>query len=210
MSCASSRSVGGDQEQGEVDAGRPGQHGMHQPLMARHIDEADPFRRHCCAGSRVRRHIHEGVAEFDADAAFHFFGQPIRIHARERVHQRRLTMIDMAGRANDHVEPRTDCRFGSLKRNASAGNCASNACGSSRQRKLSSRLSSPIRPITGNGNTDLFKGQLDMRDGYIITRCGRDGGATATSAPGVFAAGDVQDHVYRQAITSAATGCMAA
>ncbi|BAU74347.1 thioredoxin-disulfide reductase [Metapseudomonas furukawaii] len=59
-------------------------------------------------------------------------------------------------------------------------------------------------------NTDLFQGQLEMRDGYLIVKGGLDGNATATSIPGVFAAGDVADHVYRQAITSAGSGCMAA
>jgi len=59
-------------------------------------------------------------------------------------------------------------------------------------------------------NTDLFTGQLDMENGYIRTLCGNDGNMTATSIPGVFAAGDVQDPFYRQAITSAGTGCMAA
>ena len=59
-------------------------------------------------------------------------------------------------------------------------------------------------------NTDLFVGQLEMENGYLVTQGGRSGNATQTSIPGIFAAGDVQDHIYRQACTSAGTGCMAA
>ena len=85
--------------------------------------------------------------------------------------------------------------------------------------RIKSTLDNNVTDVTLHGvfiaighkpNTSLFEGQLDMKNGYIRTLTGLEGMATATSLPGVFAAGDVQDHVYRQAITSSGTGCMAA
>ena len=85
--------------------------------------------------------------------------------------------------------------------------------------RLRSTLSGETRQLDAMGvfiaightpNTGIFEGQLDMANGYIRVQSGLEGNATATSVPGVFAAGDVMDHVYRQAITSAGSGCMAA
>jgi thioredoxin reductase (NADPH) len=85
--------------------------------------------------------------------------------------------------------------------------------------RLKSTLDGQLSDLTVHGvfiaighvpNTSIFAGQLDMKNGYIKTKTGLEGMATATNIPGVFAAGDVQDHIYRQAITSAGTGCMAA
>ena len=78
------------------------------------------------------------------------------------------------------------------------------------QRKQDLDVSGVFVAVGHAPNTQLFAGQLEMKNGYIVVRSGTSGNATQTSIPGVFAAGDVADHVYRQAITSAGTGCMAA
>jgi thioredoxin reductase (NADPH) len=71
-------------------------------------------------------------------------------------------------------------------------------------------LSGVFIAIGHKPNTDIFEGKLELEHGYIVTKSGRTGFATATSVEGVFAAGDVQDMIYKQAVTSSATGCMAA
>ncbi len=85
--------------------------------------------------------------------------------------------------------------------------------------RIKSTVDGTVTPLSVHGvfiaighkpNTSIFEGQIEMKDGYIVTKTGLEGMATQTTIPGVFAAGDVQDHIYRQAITSSGTGCMAA
>jgi thioredoxin reductase (NADPH) len=124
----------------------------------------------------------------------------------EKILQDRLFTLESAGRA-------------SIIWNHSIDEILGDDDGVTGVRLRSASQGGPMRSIAVHGvfiavghqpNTQLFANQLDMRGGYIVVKGGSDGEATATSVPGVFAAGDVADHVYRQAVTSAGTGCMAA
>jgi thioredoxin reductase (NADPH) len=124
----------------------------------------------------------------------------------ERILQDRLFVLESAGRASiiwnhsiDEILGDDSGVIGVRLRSASPGGAT---------RSIS--VDGVFIAVGHQPNTQLFEGQLDMRGGYIVVKGGSEGEATATSIAGVFAAGDVADHVYRQAVTSAGTGCMAA
>jgi hypothetical protein len=127
--------VGGHQQQRVVDAAGAGEHGVHEPLVAGDVDEAD---------ARTFGRIEEGIAQLDADAALLLLGQAVGVHARERLHERRLAVVDVAGGADDHA-----------RRSRSTGSCATKAW---RVRpglqgaQVEPEAASAMRPTTGRGS----------------------------------------------------------
>ena len=120
----------------------------------------------------------------------------------------RPSTVGMPGRSAAEIRRDSGCNSGGQAMSSRKSNCAEASTQDDSTRDIA--VSGIFIAIGHTPNTELFRGQLEMRGGYLAVHGGSEGNATATSLPGVFAAGDVADHVYRQAITSAGSGCMAA